>query len=147
MGERIAAAGFRVELAAEVVETTVPDYTFRGFVDHQLRWARTVRDSRKLGYLGLAITYCVPWALATCIASGFAFESFTLLTLALLARVAVALTVGVGILRDSQVLRDLWLLPLRDLFGLLFWAWSYAGNTIVWRGERFRLKNGHLEKA
>src|SRR5215472_7627854 len=41
MGARIAAAGYRVELAPEVVETTVPAYRFRGFAEHQLRWART----------------------------------------------------------------------------------------------------------
>jgi ceramide glucosyltransferase len=147
MGARIAAAGFRVELSSEVVETTVPAYTFRGFVDHQLRWARSTRDSRKLGYLGLGITYCLPWALAACVASGFMLESLTLLTLALVARLSVALTVGVGILGDGQVLRDLWLVPVRDLFGLFFWLWSYAGDTVVWRGERFHLKNGHLIKA
>jgi ceramide glucosyltransferase len=144
MGARIAAAGYRVELTAEVVETTVPAYTFRGFADHQLRWSRSTRDSRKLGYLGLGITYCVPWAFAACVASGFVLESWTLLTIALLARVAVALAVGVGILGDGQVLRDLWLLPVRDLFGLLFWLWSYAGDTVVWRGERFHLRNGRL---
>ncbi|MDE1176713.1 MAG: bacteriohopanetetrol glucosamine biosynthesis glycosyltransferase HpnI [Edaphobacter sp.] len=144
MGARISAAGFRVELSSEVVETTVPAYSFRGFAEHQLRWSRTTRDSRKLGYLGLGITYCVPWALAACIASGFSLEGFSLLAIALLARVAVALTVGVGILGDGQVLRDLWLLPVRDLFGLLFWAWSYAGDTIVWRGERFHLRDGRL---
>jgi ceramide glucosyltransferase len=144
MGARIAAAGYRVELTGEVVETSVPAYSFRGFADHQLRWSRSTRDSRKLGYIGLGVTYCVPWALAACIASGFALESFTLLTFALLARVAVALTVGVGILGDRQVLRDIWLLPVRDIFGLLFWVWSYAGDTVVWRGERFHLRNGRL---
>jgi ceramide glucosyltransferase len=144
MGARIAATGYRVELTAEVVETSVPAYTFRGFADHQLRWSRSTRDSRKLGYLGLGITYCVPWAFAACLASGFVLESWTLLTIALLARVAVALAVGVGILGDGQVLRDLWLLPVRDLFGLLFWLWSYAGDTVVWRGERFHLRNGRL---
>jgi ceramide glucosyltransferase len=45
------------------------------------------------------------------------------------------------------VLRDLWLLPLRDLCGLVFWAWSFAGDTIVWRGERFHLRNGRLIKV
>ena len=144
LGARIAAAGFRVELSGEVVETGVPPYTLRGFVEHQLRWARSTRDSRKLGYLGLGITYAVPWALATCAASGFALWSVALLSMVLVARVALALAVGVGILRDEQVLRDLWLLPLRDLCGLLFWFWSYAGDTVVWRGERFRLKNGRL---
>ncbi|RSL17153.1 ceramide glucosyltransferase [Edaphobacter aggregans] len=147
MGARIAAAGYRIELSAEVVETSVPAYTFRGFRDHQLRWARTVRDSRKLGYLGLAITYALPWAVMTCIASGFDLWSFTLLSVVLLARVSVALAVGVGVLRDGQVLRDLWLLPLRDFFGLVFWLWSFAGDTIVWRGERFHLRGGRLHRA
>src|SRR5215469_1390617 len=147
MGARIAAAGYRVELAPEVVETTVPAYGFCGFVDHQLRWARTVRDSRKWGYVGLLVTYALPWAMMTCVASGFALWSFTLLSVVALARVAVALSVGVGILRDGQVLRDLWLLPLRDCFGLVFWLWSFAGDTIVWRGERFRLKDGRLSKV
>ena len=147
MGARIAAAGYRVELCAEVVETTVPDYGFRGFWDHQIRWARTVRDSRKLGYIGLGTTYALPWAVMACVASGFELWSFTLLSVVLLARVSVALAVGVGVLRDEQVLRDLWLLPLRDFFGLLFWVWSFADDTIVWRGERFRLKDGRLTRV
>ncbi len=144
LGKRIAAAGYRVELCGQVVETTVPAYGLRGFWDHQMRWARSTRDSRRMGYVGLGVTYCVPWALATVLASGGALWAFSLLVFALLARTAVALTVGVGILRDGQVLRDLWLLPVRDLFGLLFWAWSYAGDTVVWRGERFRLRQGKI---
>jgi ceramide glucosyltransferase len=147
MGARIAAAGYRVELSDEVVETSVPAYDFTGFRDHQLRWSRTVRDSRKLGYIGLGITYAVPWAIFTCIASGLALWSFSLLSIVLLARVAVALTAGVGVLRDTQVLRDIWLIPLRDFFGLGFWAWSFAGDTIIWRGELFHLRNGRLTRA
>jgi ceramide glucosyltransferase len=144
MGERIAKAGYRVELSSEVVETTVPAYRFRGFRDHQLRWARSTRDSRKLGYVGLGITYALPWALMTCVASGFALWSFSLLSIVALVRVAVALSIGVGVLGDGQVLRDLWLLPLRDFFGLGFWAWSFAGDTVVWRGELFRLRDGRI---
>ncbi|MDW5265733.1 MULTISPECIES: bacteriohopanetetrol glucosamine biosynthesis glycosyltransferase HpnI [Acidobacteriaceae] len=147
MGARIAAAGYRVELSNEVVDTTVPAYRFRGFCDHQLRWSRSTRDSRKLGYVGLGITYALPWALMNCVASGFALWSFSLLSVVVLARVAVALSVGVGILRDGQVLRDLWLLPLRDFFGLGFWAWSFADDTVVWRGERFHLRNGRITRA
>jgi ceramide glucosyltransferase len=144
MGKRIAHAGFGVELCGEIVETTVPGYGLGGFWDHQMRWARSTRDSRKLGYIGLGLTYCVPWALVTVLASGGALWSVTLLTLASLARIAVALTVGVGLLRDDQVLRDLWLLPVRDAFGLLFWVWSFAGDTVVWRGDEFRLRDGRI---
>jgi ceramide glucosyltransferase len=147
MGARIAAAGLRVELSDEVVETTVPAYRFRGFWEHQIRWARSTRDSRKWGYVGMGVTYAVPWAVATVLASGFELWSFSLLSLVVLARVAVALSVGVGILRDEQVLRDLWLLPVRDFFAVAVWAWSFAGDTVVWRGERFRLKSGRLERV
>jgi ceramide glucosyltransferase len=147
MGERIARAGYRVELCSEVVETTVPAYTFRGFHDHQLRWARSTRDSRRLGYLGLGITYALPWAIMTIVSSGLALWSFSLFSVVLLARVALALSVGVGILGDGQVLRDLWLLPVRDFFGLFFWAWSFAGDTVIWRGERFHLHNGRITPA
>ena len=147
MGVRIAAAGYKVELCGEVVETTVPAYGFRGFWEHQLRWARSTRDSRKMGYVGLGVTYAVPWAVMTCVASGFELWSISLLSLTLLVRVTVALTVGVGLLRDGEVLRDLWLLPLRDCFGLVFWAWSFAGDTVVWRGERFRLRDGRISRV
>ena len=146
LGVRLHRAGFRVELLHEIVATTVPPYTFRGFFDHQLRWARSTRDSRRAGYVGLGITYVLPWAVLTILASGGALWSLTLFSIALLARVAVALIVGVGFLRDGQVLRDFLLLPIRDSFGLLFWAWSYASDIVVWRGERFRLHRGQLEK-
>lgn len=146
LGARLHRAGYRVSLLREIVATSVPPYTLRTFCDHQLRWSRSTRDSRRAGYLGLGITYVIPWALLTVLASGAALWSFTLLSLAVLARVAVALFVGVGLLRDGQVLRDLFLLPLRDLFGLFFWLWSYASNTVVWRGERFRLHRGQLQK-
>lgn len=146
LGHRVHTAGMRVVLSPEITSTAVPQYTFQQFWDHQLRWSRGVRDARKLGYLGLCLSYALPWALANVVASGFALPSFTLLSLVILARVAVALQVGVGILRDGQVLRDLWLLPVRDCFGLLFWAWSFAGEDVLWRGERFLLKNGTLQR-
>lgn len=147
LGARIRKAGYRVKLCGEVVETTVPAYDFAGFRDHQVRWMRTVRDSRRWGYVGLGVTFCLPWALLCCVASGLALWSFALLSLVLLARVSVALAVGVGVLGDGQVLRDLWLLPVRDFVALGFWVWSFAGDTVVWRGERFRLRGGRLERV
>ncbi len=145
LGRRIAAAGWRVELTGEVVETTVPAYRWREFWEHQVRWARTVRDARRMGYLGLGITYALAWALAAWVASGFALWGGALVSVVLLARVALALSVGVGVLGDGAMLKNLWLLPVRDCFGLVLWLWSFAGNTVVWRGERFRVRNGRLE--
>jgi len=147
MGARIAAAGYAIRLANEAVETSIPEYNLSGFASHQLRWARTVRDSRRWGYAGLLFTHTLPLALANVLASGVSFWSLWLLCLAFFLRVGTALQVGAGVLGDRQVLQNLWLLPLRDLVGFGLWVWSFAGNTIVWRGERFVLKKGRLIKA
>ncbi len=133
-----------MELCDEVVETTVPAYSFRQFWEHQLRWARGMRDSRKTGYAGVVFTFGLPWALLNVVASGVDLFSLALLSLVLAARVTLALAVGVGVLNDVRVLRDLWLLPLRDVIAFGVWVWSYAGNTVVWRGQEFGLKDGKL---
>ena len=146
LGLNIANAGFAVVLGHEIVDTSVPAYSLSGFFAHQLRWARAVRDSRKAGYIGLIFTFGLPLAVFNCIASAFSLPSLALLSLTLAARLTVALSIGVGVLRDRQVIRDLWLLPVRDFCALWVWVWSFAGNTVVWRGERFQLKDGRLLK-
>jgi ceramide glucosyltransferase len=147
IGARIFQAGYCVELGREVAETSIPAYEFSAFIVHQLRWARGVRDSRPLGYFGLLITFGLPWALANLVASAGSLDSFALLSVMVCVRVAVALTVGVGVLRDRATLRDLWLLPLRDLLALGIWFWSFADDHIVWRGQKFLLRDGKLVRA
>ena len=124
--------------------TAVPAYTLGEFWRHQLRWARTVRDVRPWSYAGLLVTHPVPWALAYLLAGGGSLLGVVLVLLAVLSRMAVALRVGYGVLGDAQVLRDLPLLPLRDCLALALWVWSYAGDTVEWRGERFRVHKGQL---
>lgn len=147
LGARVDKAGFRVVLSAEVVETNVAAYGWRGFVDHQLRWARTVRDARPGGYVGLLFTHGLGLALVNVLASGVSLLSLWLLGLSFCLRLALAMTVGAEVLGDRQVLPSLWLLPLRDLIAMGLWVAGFAGNTVVWRGERFALKNGKLEKT
>jgi ceramide glucosyltransferase len=144
LGARIAAAGYRVALSAEVVETAIPAYRWSGFVDHQVRWARTVRDARPAGYAGLLFTHGFGWALLNVVASGLSPVSFWLLGLSFFLRLTLAMTVGAEVLGDRQVLPGLWLLPLRDLAAMGIWIAGFAGNTIVWRGERFVLEGGKL---
>jgi ceramide glucosyltransferase len=147
LGARISMAGYRVSLSAEVVETAIPAYTWRGFIDHQLRWARTVRDARPWGYAGLIFTHGLAWAMLNVIASGLSPVSLWLLALSFFLRLALAMTVGAQVLADHQVLPNLWLLPFRDLVAIVLWAFGFAGNIIVWRGQRFELKNGKLQKT
>jgi ceramide glucosyltransferase len=144
LGLRIHRAGYRVALGPEVVETAIPAYGWREYVDHQLRWMRTVRDSRPAGYAGLVFTQGLALALvnvAVCQASSL---SLGLLGAGLILRLAAASVVGTAVLDDAATLPWLWLMPLRDLVAAGLWLTGLAGNTIVWRGERYRLKNGRL---
>jgi ceramide glucosyltransferase len=147
LGARVDKAGYRVALSAEVVETNIAAYGWRGFLDHQLRWARTVRDARPWGYVGLVFTSGLGWALLNVLASGASPLSLWLLGLSFFLRLALAMTVGAEVLGDRQVLPSLWLLPLRDLVAVGVWMAGFAGNTIVWRGERLALKDGKLYKT
>jgi ceramide glucosyltransferase len=63
-----------------------------------------------------------------------------------LLRLSVALVVGKSVLNDRQLLKHLWLLPLRDLVAVGVWFASFAGHTVTWRGDRFHLKNGKLTR-
>jgi ceramide glucosyltransferase len=147
LGLRVDQAGYRVALSAEVVETGIPPYGWRDFVEHQLRWSRTVRDSRPGGYIGLIFTHGLGWALLNLLASGLSPLSLWLLGLCFFLRLTLAMTIGAEVLGDCQVLPRLWLLPLRDVAAMGIWAAGFAGNTIVWRGQRFVLKNGKLSPA
>ena len=146
LGRRIANLGLQVLLSDVVVETHLPAYDLRGFLAHQLRWARGVRDSRTGGYIGLATTYGLMWALLTLIASGAASWSWAVLTVTVLLRLAMALAVGKSVLADRHLLRHLSLLPLRDLVAVVVWIASFAGHTVTWRGDRFELKKGRLTR-
>jgi ceramide glucosyltransferase len=144
LGRRIAGLGLQVVLSDVVVETHLPAYDLRGFLSHQLRWARGVRDSRAAGYVGLISTYGLTWALLLIAAAHAAPWSWAVLGVTVLLRVAVALAVGKSVLRDARLLKNLWLIPLRDVVGFAVWAASFAGSTVTWRGDRFELKKGRL---
>ncbi len=147
LGRGIAKQGLEVRLSEEVVETFLPAYTLREYFAHQLRWARAVRDSRRGGYLGLVLTFGLPWALLLVLASGGVWWSWSLLVVTAFLRTCVAVAVGNTVLGDPQALRFIPLIPLRDFVAVIVWLSSFGGNTISWRGSSFRVKDGKLIRS
>lgn len=146
LGKRLAELGLKVELSNVVVETFLPAYGLPDFIAHQLRWARGVRDARKAGYSGLIFTFGIFWGLIALAASGGALWAWWALALAVVLRFAVAIVVGWRVLRDSQILKYAWLIPVRDLMAVGVWLASFAGHSVTWRGEEFRLSDGKLSR-
>ncbi len=147
LGQRTSARGLQVKLSEVVVETFLPPYKFRQFFDHQLRWARSLRDARRWGYVGVILTFGVPWALLVLASIRGTYWAWGLAILAVIMRMTVALVVGRAVLKDRYVLPWLALVPIRDLVAVAVWIVSFAGHTVEWRGTSFTLKNGKLAKV
>jgi ceramide glucosyltransferase len=147
LGVLVAEAGYELQLANTVVETTLPDYGWRGMLAHQIRWARTIRDKRKGGYLGVITTFGLPWAVLSAICAGNNVWFLALLALVFALRMIHAAALCGPVLGDGESMRRLWLVPLRDFVGLGVWIVSWFGSTVSWRGERFRLHNGTLTRV
>jgi len=144
LGKRISDLGMKVRLSDVVVDTILPAYPLRDFLAHQLRWVRGVRDSRPGGYFGLISTFGLAWALLVLMASRGELWAWGVLGIILFLRIAEALIVGLIALGDRQVLKYCWLIPVRDVIAVFIWMAGSFGKTVIWRGNRFCLKNGKL---
>lgn len=145
LGRRIAQQNHRVELSHSVVETHLPAYDLTGFLRHQVRWARTIRNARPAGYAGLALTFALPWAALTLALSPHSPCAWVLAAAALVARFGSAVVCGTIVLRDKQMLSSLWLVPVRDFVAVVVWFIGWAGRKVVWRGLVFKVNRGKLK--
>jgi ceramide glucosyltransferase len=117
---------------------------------HQVRWMKSTRFSRPKGHFGTALTFSIPFgllALVACVWLGHPMWGLALLAFAVATRLAVAIAVGRLVVRDPSWFGLLALYPIRDFMGICFWAASYAGRRILWRGRVFELLPGGKMRA
>ena len=138
LGERVAARGEGVVLSPYVVETRVVERSLGALFFHELRWSRTMRAVRPIGYFCAALTYGFVWSALALVATGFAWPA----VLAAGAHVAARLAVhraAQGALAGDERRRaaPAWLLPVRDALSLVLWAAAFTGRTVRWGPHRF----------
>jgi len=140
LGKFAAEAGHGVILSSYVIEHHIGDSTLAENIAHRLRWARSTRRSRPSGYAGQLFTMPVPLALIAC---AVAPRLWPASLLAVAVRAIAAYVVSARVLRT----RINWLLvPIEDLLSFIFWISGFFGNTVVWRGRRYRLRaDGRFE--
>jgi ceramide glucosyltransferase len=144
LGHRIHLQGGRVVLSREPVWTMYPAITARGFWEHQVRWARTVRLCRPLSYTGLVFTHGLPWALLAAFVAQTRMIGVVYLSAYLVLRLIQAWAVGVWGVGDVVLRRKLWLVPLRDAIHFAVWIASFASNRITWAGTDFEIQKGQM---
>jgi ceramide glucosyltransferase len=134
LGELTRGLGLRTVLSDVVVETCVNEPTLGKLVNHELRWLRTIRIVRPLGYGLSFVTFGVPVAIVGCWLAGCALPAITLLAVTALARIMLHLSVRGS---PHPPARQLLLLPLRDLLSLALWIWGFATRRVQWRDDSF----------
>lgn len=144
LGNRIVKAGGKIMLSPEVVATMYPAQNVRSFWQHQVRWARTVRLSRPLSFLGLIFTHGLPWALLAALIAPSTWVAAAYILGYLALRLAMAWTVGVWGVGDDVLRRRIWLAPLRDAIYFVVWLASFMSNRIYWGGEEYIMRRGRL---
>jgi len=147
LGRAVAATGRRVELSPLVVETVAREQDFRALVGHELRWARTIRSVRPVGYLMSFVTFGFPLSLLAVVCGGA-----TPVTLAALAANVVTRLWSrwAALPRPGARPRrhDAWLLPVRDVVSLGIWLLSFCGRTVRWYGQPFTVdRRGRLRRV
>lgn len=133
LGLRMHRLGLRIELSSVVVETGLGAGSWAEVWRHQLRWSRTIRVSRPMGYAGYVATQTTFWAIVALLTG-----NWPVALLAMLARWAAALRTA-RVLGDRAVARRWWWIPLRDLLGTAVWVAGLVGSQVQWRGQTLRL--------
>ena len=133
LGKFAAEAGQGVILSSFVIEHHIGSATLKENIMHRLRWNRSTRRSRPAGYVGQLFTMPLPLALMV-----FAFSPswWPVLPFTIVVRAISAYMVSARVLRSRL---NWFLLPIEDLMGFCFWLAGFFGNTISWRGRRYRL--------
>jgi ceramide glucosyltransferase len=137
LGSHIHELGYDIAFAPVVVETDLGAESWLQTWRHQLRWSRTIRISRPLGYFGYIITHATLWAIVA-----LTFGHWWAAAMVFGIRMAAGVLIGRGILEDRNVTRLFWMIPLRDLFGFVVWLGGLFGNQVQWRDHTLHLERG-----
>jgi ceramide glucosyltransferase len=142
IGQRAAELGHGVLFSSYVIEHRIGSQDMMPNLGHRMRWARSTRRSRPLGYWGQIFTYPLPLALLLCAVYP---AIWPVLFLTIILRGAAALATARNIVHDPITQKQWWLLPVQDVIGFFVWISGFMGDKIVWRNRKCTvLRDGRL---
>jgi len=148
LGDLVQRSGRQVAVVPYFPATVIDEPTFGALYRHELRWARTIRNTAPWGFAGSIITHPLPFAVL-----GLALGSVAGLPWPMLLSVlASAWLCRLGLL--TFVSRRLgapklhwWLLLPRDALSVAILVAAFFGRSVSWRSSAFRVdKVGALSR-
>jgi len=115
---------------------------FNEVFERLVRWTRTNRASRPIGYLLSGISHGTIFSLLLLVLDRFSHLALVAATVTIGIRAAAAYVVGRFVLNSRRAATHLWLLLPGDMLSFATWALSFAGRQVRWRGTRYRIAAG-----
>jgi len=137
LGRAVVESGWEARLSRSLVTSACEERTFGELWRRKLRWARTYRTMRPLSLLTI-LTNGPLWALVM-LAVTHRPAAIAACAAVIAARVATAALILARTLRLPELMRDVWLVPLKDLVMAAIWGASLFGNEVAWGGRRFTI--------
>jgi ceramide glucosyltransferase len=135
LGELTRNLGLRTVLSEVVVETSVDERSLGDLVRHELRWLRTIRAVRPVGYALSFVTFGVPVAALGSLLAAGASPALAMLGITVLARVMLHCAAR----KPNSALAPLWALPLSDSLAFALWCWGFVTRRVHWGRTRYRV--------
>ena len=140
LGALVERSGEEVVVVPYFPTTIVDEPTFGALFRHELRWARTIRNTAPSGYAGSVITYPVPLALLGVILGLVAGLPWQMLIAILLSAGICRFALVAGVVTALAAPKPRWWLFLpRDVLSLVILVLAFCGRSVSWRNSAFRV--------
>jgi ceramide glucosyltransferase len=135
LGELTRRIGLRTVLSEVEVETSVDETSLGELVRHELRWLRTIRTVRPLGYALAGVTFGLPVTILASVLAGGSPATLAMTAITAFARLMLSSAPR----RTRSIMAQLWLVALNDLLVFALWCWSFTSRRVHWRQAHYRV--------
>jgi ceramide glucosyltransferase len=137
LGRLVRGLGLTVKLAPIIPTTSIPEVRISSLLQHELRWAVTMRSVAPVSFGISLIQYSTVWAGLALVMSPLdpIFVGNFLLLTAIQWRLAASVDKGLGITTPISP----FLIPFRELLSVGVTICSFFSSDVKWRGQDFRV--------
>lgn len=144
LGRRAAANGAGITLSPVVVRCLEAPQDWTRVWAHQVRWSRTIRVCQPAPYAASLLSNATLWPVLWGVADSRP-AVWTAVACFLAVRLAAAADNQHRLTGSLAHVPWLGLVLVKDVLQCALWALAFLGDTVEWRGERFRVRrNGEL---
>ncbi len=137
IGRRVWTSGQKMVLLPYMIDVVVDLASWKNWWSHQVYWDQNTYLARQGAFISTILIRSIPFALIFALLR-WDFIGLEVLVATIFVRMITAFMVA-QTMKDKETIKNLYLLPFRDVVGLIFWGLAFTQRTVIWRGVEFKL--------